>query len=156
MPPLWAFRPSKKSFKILSRTGRKSEGKRGVGGGCGNVVNPTGLPHSHGRSQGGKGEVTFSLRPRRGRSLAPPFPPSARRRFCGNRFLIIFLLEVILWLRISRPLWSSCGRCIGKKMSIWRSSWSRSRLLSFTGRSSLWEVLSGRAILRTKRATGSR
>ena len=43
-----------------------------------------------------------------------------------------------------------------EKMSIWRSSWSRSRLLSFTGRSSLWEVLSGRAILRTKRATGSR
>ena len=28
--------------------------------------------HFHGRSQGGKGEVTFSLRPRRGRSLAPP------------------------------------------------------------------------------------
>jgi len=24
---------------------------------------------------GKKGEVTFSLRPRRGRSLAPPFPP---------------------------------------------------------------------------------
>ena len=39
--------------------------------------------------------MTFSLRPRRGRSLAPPFPPPARRRFCGNRFLIIFLLEVI-------------------------------------------------------------
>ena len=31
--------------------------------------------HFHGRSEGGKGEVTFSLRPRRGRSLAPPFPP---------------------------------------------------------------------------------
>ena len=28
------------------------------------------------QSEGGKGEVTFSLRPRRGRSLAPPFPPS--------------------------------------------------------------------------------
>lgn len=26
------------------------------------------------RSEGEKGEVTFSLRPRRGRSLAPPFP----------------------------------------------------------------------------------
>ena len=25
--------------------------------------------------EGEKGEVTFSLRPRRGRSLAPPFPP---------------------------------------------------------------------------------
>ena len=28
------------------------------------------------QSEGGKGEVTFPLRPRRGRSLAPPFPPS--------------------------------------------------------------------------------
>ena len=27
------------------------------------------------QSKGEKGEVTFSLRPRRGRSLAPPFPP---------------------------------------------------------------------------------
>ena len=26
-------------------------------------------------AQWAKGEVTFSLRPRRGRSLAPPFPP---------------------------------------------------------------------------------
>ena len=84
-----------------------------MGGGCGNVVNPTGFPSFPWPEPGGKGEVTFSLRPRRGRSFAPP--PSARRRFCGNRFLIIFLLEVILWLRISRPLWSSCGRCIGKK-----------------------------------------
>ena len=36
--------------------------------------------HFHSRSEGGKGEVTFSLRPRRGRSLAPPFPLPARRR----------------------------------------------------------------------------
>ena len=41
--PLWAFRPSKSLLKILSRTERKSEGKRGVGGGCGNVVNPIGF-----------------------------------------------------------------------------------------------------------------
>lgn len=27
------------------------------------------------QNEGEKGEVTFSLRPRRGRSLAPPFPP---------------------------------------------------------------------------------
>ena len=27
------------------------------------------------QSEGEKGEVTFSLRPRRGCSLAPPFPP---------------------------------------------------------------------------------
>ena len=39
------------------------------------MENPTGLPHSHSWSEGGKGEVTFSLRPQRGRSLAPPFPP---------------------------------------------------------------------------------
>ena len=46
------------------------------------------------QSEGGKGEVTFSLRPRRGRSLAPPFPPSRpppQRIF----FLLLFLLEVI-------------------------------------------------------------
>ncbi len=43
MPSKGAFRHSKKSLKILSRKGRKSEGKRGVGGGCGNVVNPIGF-----------------------------------------------------------------------------------------------------------------
>ena len=32
-----------KFHKILSWAGRKSEGKRGVGGGCGNVVNPIGF-----------------------------------------------------------------------------------------------------------------
>ena len=37
--------------------------------------------HFHGRSQGGKGEVTFSLRPRRGRSWLPLSPLPARRRF---------------------------------------------------------------------------
>ncbi len=35
------------------------------------------------QSEGEKGEVTFSLRPRRGRSLAPPFPP--------------FLSEEVFW-----------------------------------------------------------
>jgi hypothetical protein len=38
--PPFAFRQIKKSLNFLSRIGRKSEGKRGVGGGCGNVVNP--------------------------------------------------------------------------------------------------------------------
>ena len=33
------------------------------------------------RSEGEKGEVTFSLRPRRGRSLAPPFPPFRPQAF---------------------------------------------------------------------------
>ena len=46
--------------------------------------------HFHGRSEGGKGEVTFSLRPRRGRSLAPPSPLPARRRSPSQR--IFFLL----------------------------------------------------------------
>ena len=41
--PPFAFRQIKKSLKFLSRIGRKSEGKRGVGGGCGNVVNPIGF-----------------------------------------------------------------------------------------------------------------
>lgn len=40
--------------------------------------------HFHGRSEGGKGEVTFSLRPRRGRSLAPPFPPSRPQAVPGG------------------------------------------------------------------------
>ena len=31
--------------------------------------------HFHAPERGGKGEVTFSLRPLWGRSLAPPFPP---------------------------------------------------------------------------------
>ena len=39
--------------------------------------------HFHGRSEGGKGEVTFSLRPRRGRSLAPRSPLTARPRAPG-------------------------------------------------------------------------
>ena len=64
------------------------------------MVNPNRVfHHFHSRSQGGKGEVTFSLRPRRGRSLAPPFPPLARRRFCGNSFLIIFLEVIALFIR---------------------------------------------------------
>lgn len=52
--------------------------------------------HFHGRSQGGKGEVTFSLSRRRRRSLAPLFPLSARRRSPPQRifFLLLFLLEV--------------------------------------------------------------
>ena len=49
------------------------------------------------QSEGEKGEVTFSLRPRRGRSLAPPFPPPARRSSPLQRifFLLLFLLEVL-------------------------------------------------------------
>ena len=54
----------------------------GVNGGCGNVVNPNRVfHHFHGRSEGEKGEVTFSLRPRRGHSLAPSFPPSRPQAF---------------------------------------------------------------------------
>ena len=36
------------------------------------------------QSEGEKGEVTFSLRPRRGRSLAPPFPPSRPQAVPGG------------------------------------------------------------------------
>ena len=45
------------------------------------------------QSEGEKGEVTFSLRPRRGRSLAPPFPPSrpqASPRRSGFPFCYFF------------------------------------------------------------------
>jgi len=71
------------------------------------VVNPTGFPYFHSRSEGGKGEVTFSLRPRRGRSLAPPFPPAARRRLLRPRrsgffsfcFFFFFVQEVGPWVR---------------------------------------------------------
>ena len=48
--------------------------------------------HFHGRSEGGKGEVTFSLGPRRGRSLAPPspFPPAGGPRRSGFSFCYFF------------------------------------------------------------------
>lgn len=54
--------------------GRKSEREKGVNGGvleCGKLreFSIISMP----RNEGKKGEVTFSLRPRRGRSLAPPF-----------------------------------------------------------------------------------
>ncbi len=45
------------------------------------MVNPIGFSIiSMAGVRGEKGEVTFSLSRRRRRSLAPPFPPSARRR----------------------------------------------------------------------------
>ena len=60
------------------------------------------------QSEGEKGEATFSLRPRRGRSLAHPFPPSRPQAIpaAADFFLLLFLLEVSIWLWISRPLWS--------------------------------------------------
>jgi hypothetical protein len=54
-PAVWD-RLIQKHEEKFSFFGRKSEGKRGVA------------------EPGGKGEVTFSLKPRRGCSLAPPFP----------------------------------------------------------------------------------
>ena len=75
MPPM-AFRPRKNNKNILSRIGRKSEGKLGVSGGVWECGKPERFSIiSMPQSEGEKGEVTFSLRPRRGRSLAPPFPP---------------------------------------------------------------------------------
>ena len=46
------------------------------------------------QSEGEKGEVTFSLRPRRGRSLAPPFPPSRPQAIpaAADFLLVLFLL----------------------------------------------------------------
>ena len=52
------------------------------------------------QSEGEKGEVTFSLRPRRGRSLASPFPPMGKE-----------------W-RISKKPWNGCGNFTGKRTSI--------------------------------------
>ena len=57
--------------------------------------------HFHAPERGGKGEVTFSLSPRRGRSLAPLFPLSARRRFPAAAdfsfcFFFFFVLEVFI------------------------------------------------------------
>ena len=60
------------------------------------------------QSEGEKGEVTFSLRPRRGRSLAPPFPLWVCRMYekrCKE------------W-RISKQHWNGCGNFIGKRTSI--------------------------------------
>ena len=74
-PPM-AFRPGKNNKNILSLTGRKSEGVMGVSGGVWECGKPERFSIiSMPQSEGEKGEVTFSLRPRRGRSLAPPFPP---------------------------------------------------------------------------------
>ena len=74
-PPM-AFRPRKNNKNILSRIGRKSEGKMGVSDGVWECGKPKRFSIiSMPQSEGEKGEVTFSLRPLWGRSLAPPFPP---------------------------------------------------------------------------------
>src|SRR5699024_8483191 len=99
----------------------KVGGERGVGGGCGNVVNPTGFPSFPWPEPGGKGGGDFLFKAPKGPlfgSPFPPFPPAGDIPLQRIFFLLLFLLEVILWLRISRPLWSSCGLCIEKKMSI--------------------------------------
>ena len=50
--------------------------------------------HFHGRNEGEKGEVTFSLRPTSGRPLfGSPFSPFPPQRVF---FLLLFLLEVVL------------------------------------------------------------
>ena len=51
------------------------------------------------RSEGEKGEVTFSLRRRSRRSFAPPFPPSrlqAIPRRSGFSFWYFFFCEVVI------------------------------------------------------------
>ena len=49
------------------------------------------------QSEGEKGEVTFSLRPRRGRSLAPPFPLPARRRGPPQRTFLFASFSFVDW-----------------------------------------------------------
>ena len=72
-----AFRPRKNNKNILSRIGRKSEGKMGVSDGVWECGKPKRFSIiSMPQSEGEKGEVTFSLRRRSRRSFAPPFPPS--------------------------------------------------------------------------------
>lgn len=72
-----AFRPGKNNKNILSRIGRKSEGKMGVSDGVWECGKPKRFSIiSMPQSEGEKGEVTFSLRRRSRRSFAPPFPPS--------------------------------------------------------------------------------
>ena len=75
MPP-FGLLASKNKKNIFSRTGIKSVGVMGVSGGVWECGKPERFSIiSMPQSEGEKGEVTFSLRPRRGRSLAPPFPP---------------------------------------------------------------------------------
>ena len=66
----------------------------GVSGGVWECGKPEGFSIiSTPQSEGGKGEVTFSLRPRRGRSLAPPsppFPPAGDPRRGGFSFYYFF------------------------------------------------------------------
>lgn len=62
------------------------------------------------QSEGEKGEVTFSLRPRRGRSWAPPFPPAARRRLPRPRRSGFFLFASFSFL---------CRRCFYVKWVPW-------------------------------------
>ena len=63
-----------KRFSIISMP--QSEGEKGVSDGVWECGKPKRFSIiSMPQSEGEKGEVTFSLRPRRGRSLAPPFPP---------------------------------------------------------------------------------
>ena len=98
--PLRAFRPSKKYFFSLSE-GEKARGEIGGGRRLWYGVNPDGVfHHFHGRSQGGKGEVAFSLRRRSRRSWLPLSPLSARRPPPPQRifFLLLFLLEVCVVL----------------------------------------------------------
>ena len=59
-----AFRPRKNNKNILSRIGRKSEGKMGVSDGVWECGKPKRFSIiSMPQSEGEKGEVTFSLRP---------------------------------------------------------------------------------------------
>jgi hypothetical protein len=83
------------SLKIFSLEREKVGGEKGGEWRlweCGKPVRV--FHHFHGRNEGEKGEVTFSLRPTKGRPLfGSPFSPFPPQRFF---FLLLFLLEVVL------------------------------------------------------------
>ena len=75
MPP-YGLKARGKIIKYFLSDREKVGGVMGVSGGVWECGKPERFSIiSMPQSEGEKGEVTFSLRPRRGRSLAPPFPP---------------------------------------------------------------------------------
>ncbi len=83
--------------------------------------------HFHGRSEGGKGEVTFSLRPRRGRSLGSPFPPPSRPQAVPAAADFLFATFSFGGERMAmdqQTAMEQLRELYREKTSIWRGSWS--------------------------------
>ena len=72
------------------------------------MVNPTGFPSFPWPEPGGKGGGDFLFKAPKGPLFGSPFPPSRPQAIpaAADFFLLLFLLEVSIWLWISRPLWS--------------------------------------------------